>query len=525
MSEKVVMSIDQGTTGSRASLYKHDGTPYPNGWCYIEHSQAYPKPGWVEHDPVEIWLNIKHCIRNVLDKTRVKPGEIVAIGVTNQRETVVAWNPKTGRPVSNAIVWQDRRTAKLVDHLRENFLNDIVEKTGLIPDSYFSSTKIWWMLENIQGLREKALKGEVVFGTVDTWIIWNLTSGSRDVQTPEYNGAFVTDYSNASRTMLFNIHRLAWDEDLAEIQGKIPVEALALPRPSSDKDVYGWTGPEVSSLFEGLSKPVTGDAGDQQAALLGQAGFEAYDLKCTYGTGNFILMNTGENKVRSKSGLLATILYSVEPGKAVYALEGSVFITGAAIQWLRDGLKIIEVSGEVNPLAEAAEDTGGTYFIPAFTGLGAPYWDPYARGMIIGLTRGTGRRHIARAVLESIAYLTRDVVEAMSNDTGRRVEKLKADGGASRSDFLLQFQSDILNAIVIRPFVQETTSLGAAYLAGLAVGFWRSISEVEKNWRMEKEFSPRMSREVGERLYSGWKAAVKRSLGWAREVPWAYGYE
>ncbi len=525
MSEKVVMSIDQGTTGSRVSLYKHDGTPYPNGWCYVEHSQAYPKPGWVEHDPVEIWLNIKHCIRNVLDKTRVKPGEIVAIGVTNQRETVVAWNPKTGRPVSNAIVWQDRRTAKLVDHLRENFLKDIVEKTGLIPDSYFSSTKIWWMLENIQGLREKALKGEVVFGTIDTWIIWNLTSGSRDVQTPEYNGAFVTDYSNASRTMLFNIHRLAWDEDLAEIQGKIPVEALALPRPSSDKDVYGWTGPEVSSLFEGLSKPVTGDAGDQQAALLGQAGFEAYDVKCTYGTGNFILMNTGENKVRSKSGLLATILYSVEPGKAVYALEGSVFITGAAIQWLRDGLKIIEVSGEVNPLAEAAEDTGGTYFIPAFTGLGAPYWDPYARGMIIGLTRGTGRRHIARAVLESIAYLTRDVVEAMSNDTGRRVEKLKADGGASRSDFLLQFQSDILNAIVIRPFVQETTSLGAAYLAGLAVGFWRSISEVEKNWRMEKEFSPRMSREVGERLYSGWKAAVKRSLGWAREVPWAYGYE
>ncbi|MEM2087128.1 MAG: glycerol kinase GlpK [Thermoproteota archaeon] len=525
MSEKVVMSIDQGTTGSRVSLYKHDGTLYPNGWFYVEHSQAYPKPGWVEHDPLEIWLNVKRCIRNVLDKTRVKPGDIVAIGVSNQRETVVAWNPKTGRPVSNAIVWQDRRTAKLVDHLRENYLSEIVEKTGLIPDSYFSSTKIWWMLENIPGLREKVLKREAVFGTIDTWIIWNLTNGSQDVQTPEYNGAFVTDYSNASRTMLFNIHRLDWDEDLAEIQGKIPVEALALPRPSSDKNIYGWTGPEVSSLFEGSSRPVTGDAGDQQAALLGQAGFEPHDVKCTYGTGNFILMNTGEHTVRSRTGLLATVLYSTEAGKAIYALEGSIFITGAAIQWLRDGLKIIEVSGEVNPLAEAAEDTGGTYFIPAFTGLGAPYWDPYARGMMIGLTRGTSRKHIARAVLESIAYLTRDVVEAMCNDTGRRVEMLKADGGASRSDFLLQFQADILDATVVRPLVRETTSLGAAYLAGLAVGFWRSIGEVKNNWRMEKEFKPMISQDAREKLYRGWKAAVKRSLGWAREVPWAYGYE
>lgn len=525
MDEGLVMSIDQGTTGSRVSLYTHEGKTYPNGWCYLEHSQIYPKPGWVEHDPVEIWLNVKYCIKNVLDRTGIRPGEIVAIGVTNQRETIVAWDPRTGKPVSNAIVWQDRRTAKLVDYLRGNYFGEIAEKTGLVPDSYFSSTKIWWMLENIHGLREKALKGEVVFGTIDTWIIWNLTNGSRDVQTPEYNGAFVTDYSNASRTMLFNIRKLEWDVELAEIQGKIPIDALALPRPSSGGNAYGWTGPEVSNLFGGSSKPVTGDVGDQQAALLGQAGFEPHDIKCTYGTGNFILMNTGKNIVRSKSGLLSTILYGVDLGRAIYALEGSIFITGAAIQWLRDGLKIIEVSGEVNPLAEAAEDTGGMYLVPAFTGLGAPYWDPYARGLIIGLTRGTSRKHIARAVLESIAYLTRDVVEAVCNDTGQRVKMLKADGGASRSDFLLQFQADILGVNVARPSVRETTSLGAAYLAGLAVGFWKSVEEVKGNWRVEREFTPRMDPETRKKLYEGWRAAVKRSLGWAGEVPWAYGYE
>jgi len=519
-----ILSIDQGTTGTRAILFDHDGSPI--GIAYREHRQIYPRPGWVEHDPVEIWLNVKHVVREVIARTRINPKSIRAIGVTNQRETIVAWDPVTGEPVYNAIVWQDRRTAREVDYLRKEYMDLIKARTGLVPDSYFSGVKIWWILENVPGAREKALSGRLLVGTIDTWIIWNLTRGSKDTLTPSRGGAHVTDYSNASRTMLFNIHSLDWDQELLEIQGRIPLDILPQPRPSSDREIYGYTGPDVSrELFNGYAIPVAGDVGDQQAALFGQAGFSPGDVKCTYGTGNFILLNTGDSSLSSKHGLLTTVFYSIEPGKAVYALEGSIFVTGAAIQWLRDGLKIIEVSAEVNPLAEAAEDTGGVYFVPAFTGLGAPYWDQYARGLIIGLTRGTERRHIARAVLESIAYLTRDVIEVMESDTGMKITVLKADGGASRSDFLMQFQADILDVKVVRPMVYETTSLGAAYLAGLAVGFWKNIDELRRYWRAEKEFTPRMSSEVRERLYSGWKAAVKRALGWAREVPWAYGYE
>jgi glycerol kinase len=506
-------------------LFDEEGAPVERAWAYREHRQIYPRPGWVEHDPLEIWLNTKACIREVLEKTGVDPGSIAAIGVTNQRETVVVWEKETGRPVYNAIVWQDRRTAREVDYLRSNYFELIKRKTGLVPDSYFSSTKLWWLLDNVPGLRERAAKGEVLAGTVDTWLIWNLTRGSRDVLTPEMGGAHVTDYSNASRTMLFDIARLEWSADLLEVQGRIPPDFLPLPRPSSDRAFYGYTGPEVSGLFGGRSIPVAGDAGDQQAALFGQAGFREGDVKCTYGTGNFLLMNTGDRPVYSEHNLLATVYYSTEPGKAKYALEGSVFVTGAAIQWLRDGLKIIEVSAEVNPLAEAAEDTGGVYFVPAFTGLGAPYWDPYARGLIIGLTRGTERRHIARAVLESIAYLTRDVVEVMEAETGRRISELRVDGGASRSDFLMQFQADILGVRVVRPVVLETTSLGVAYLAGLAAGLWRGVDELAGKWRPGRVFEPRMDPEKRERLYKGWKEAVKRALGWAREVPWAYGYE
>jgi len=505
-------------------LFDHDGSPV--GIAYREHRQIYPRPGWVEHDPIEIWLNVKHVVREVIARTRIDPKSIRAIGVTNQRETIVAWDPTTGEPIYNAIVWQDRRTAREVDYLRKEYMDLIKARTGLVPDSYFSGVKIWWILENIPGAREKALSGRLIVGTIDTWIIWNLTRGSRDTLTPSRGGAHVTDYSNASRTMLFNIHSLDWDQELLEIQGRIPLDILPQPRPSSDREIYGYTGPDVSrELFNGYAIPVAGDVGDQQAALFGQAGFSPGDVKCTYGTGNFILLNTGDSPLFSKHGLLTTVFYSIEPGKAVYALEGSIFVTGAAIQWLRDGLKIIEVSAEVNPLAEAAEDTGGVYFVPAFTGLGAPYWDQYARGLIIGLTRGIERRHIARAVLESIAYLTRDVIEVMESDTGMKITLLKADGGASRSDFLMQFQADILNVKVVRPMVYETTSLGAAYLAGLAVGFWKNIDELRRYWRAEKEFTPRMSSDVRERLYSGWKAAVKRALGWAREVPWAYGYE
>ncbi|MEM4595579.1 MAG: glycerol kinase GlpK, partial [Thermofilaceae archaeon] len=519
-----VLAIDQGTTGTRAMIFNADGLPVPGGWAYREHAQIYPRPGWVEHNPLEIWEKVKLVVKEALERARIDAREIAAIGVTNQRETTVVWDARTGQPVYNAIVWQDRRTAPQVDRLRDCCFELIREKSGLVPDCYFSSTKLWWILDNVPGARERAEKGELVFGTIDTWIVWNLTRGSRDVMTPERGGAHVTDYSNASRTMLFNIRKLDWDSELLELQGRIPQEMLPLPRPSSDREVYGYTGPEVSALLGGASVPVTGDAGDQQAALFGQAGFDVGDVKCTYGTGNFLLMNTGASPVPSRHGLLTTVFYSMEPRRAVYALEGSIFITGAAIQWLRDGLKIIEVSAEINPLAEAAADTGGVYFVPAFVGLGAPYWDHYARGLIIGITRGTERKHIARAALEAIAYLTRDVVEAMKADTGREITVLKADGGAARSDFLLQFQADILNVRVVRPVVFETTSLGAAYLAGLAVGFWSSLDEVRRNWRAERVFEPRMDPETRERLYRGWRAAVQRALGWAKEVPWAYGY-
>lgn len=522
--DKYVMAIDQGTTGTRVVIFTREGSIAKGGWAYREHAQIYPRPGWVEHSPLEIWEKTRLCMKEALERSRISPRDLEAIGVTNQRETTVVWDPRTGAPLHNAIVWQDRRTAPQVDYLRENYLDLIRSRTGLVPDSYFSSVKIWWILENVPGLRERAARGEALFGTIDAWIIWNLTRGSRDVATPEAGGAHVTDYSNASRTMLFNIHRLDWDDELLEIQGRIPKSMMPLPRPSSDKDFYGYTGPEVSDILGGASVPVAGDAGDQQAALFGQAGFDEGDIKSTYGTGNFILMNIGNRPVASKHGLLTTVYYSSEPGKAVYAIEGSIFVTGAAIQWLRDGLKIIEVSSEINPLAESAPDTGGVYVVPAFVGLGAPYWDQYARGLIIGITRGTERKHIARATLEAIAYMNRDVVEAMIADTGRNVKVIKADGGASKSDFLLQFQADILGVRVVRPTVLETTSLGAAYLAGLAAGFWKDLDEIRKNWKADKEFSPTMDLETREKLYSGWRAAVKRALGWAKDVPWAYGY-
>ncbi len=523
--EKYIMVIDQGTTGTRVAIVSSDGIPIKGGWCYREHMQIYPRPGWVEHNPIEIWEKTRLCMEEAIRKSHINPRDITAIGVTNQRETIVVWSFKTGNPLYNAIVWQDRRTAKYVDLLKENYMDVIKSKTGLTPDSYFSSVKIWWLIENSEKVSEYIKKGEALFGTIDSWIIWNLTKGSRDVLTSEKMGAHVTDYSNASRTMLFNIHKLKWDDELLEIHGGIPHESLPLPRPSSDKEFYGYIGAEVSSILGGLDIPVVASIGDQQAALFGQVGFSVGDVKCTYGTGNFILINTGTKAINSRYGLLTTIYYSLEPGKALYALEGSIFITGAAIQWLRDGLKIIEVSAEVNPLAESTPDTGGVYFVPAFVGLGAPYWDQYARGLIIGITRGTERKHIARATLEAIAYLTRDVIEAMKADIGHEIEVLKADGGASKSDFLLQFQADILGVRVVRPAISETTSLGAAYLAGLAVGLWKSLDEIKDMWKIDREFTPRMDPTTRERLYSGWKAAVKRALGWAKEVPWAYGYD
>ncbi len=523
--EGFVLAIDQGTTGTRAMLFNHEGELVPNGWAYLEHRQIFPKHGWVEHDPNEIWENVKFVIKEAIKRSKVDPKKIVAIGVTNQRETTVVWDLRSGKPVYNAIVWQCRRTSKLVDYLRTHYFDVIRERTGLVPDPYFSSTKIWWLLDNIPNLRERASKGEVVFGTIDTWIIWNLTKGSKDVLTPEKGGAHVTDYSNASRTMLFNINKLDWDYELLEIQGRIPDAILPLPRPSSDSRIYGFTGSEVSKLLGGKSVPVCGDAGDQQAALFGQAGFNVGDVKSTYGTGTFILLNIGNKPIITKSKILTTVYYSLSEGKATYALEGSIFVSGAAIQWLRDSLGIIKKAPEVDELASQVPDTGGVYFVPAFVGLGAPYWDMNARGLIIGITRSTDKRHIARATLESIAYLTRDVLEVMIKEVKISVPKLKVDGGAARSDFLMQFQADILGIEVWRPKIFETTSLGVAYLAGLAVNFWKDTEEIKRYWSVEKIFKPKISSEVRERLYKGWKEAVKRALKWAKIVPWAYGLE
>lgn len=517
---KYIISIDQGTTGTRAYIVNEDGSPVEKGFYYMEHTQIYPKPSWVEHDPMEIWLNTLTVASRAVMNSGINPKDIVALSVTNQRETVVVWDPRTGQPLYNAIVWQDRRTSDLVEELRP--LSHIIsEKTGLVPDPYFSGTKIWWLLKNIDGLREKMIRGEAVIGTIDSWLIWKLTQGSKNVVTPERKGAHVTDYSNASRTMLFDIHKLEWDEELLDIHGRIPQEALPLPLPSIYKECYGYLGPQASRVI-GTDAPVCSAAGDQQAALFGQAGFREGMLKSTYGTGNFLLINTGSRPAKSKHGLLGTVFYSDKPKTAVYSLEGSIFITGAAIKWLRDGLKIIEVSGEVNPLAESAENNQGVYFVPAFTGLGAPYWDQYARGLIIGITSSTQRRHIARAVLESIAYLNRDVIEAMKLDTNLGVEQLRVDGGASQSDFLMQFQADILGIRVVRPLFKETTVIGAAYMAGIAVGIWRNVDEVEKLWKAEKVFEPRMDPQEREKLYSGWKEAVRRAMGWASIVKWAY---
>lgn len=513
------MVIDQGTTGTRVAVFDEEGRLV--SYSYREHEQIYPRPGWVEHDPAEIWENTLAALKDAV--SAVDPSGVAAIGVTNQRETTVVWDPATGKPLYNAIVWQDRRTAPLVDKLRQEHLETLYDRTGLYPDPYFSGTKLWWLLENLEGLRERARGGRAVFGTIDTWLIWNLTRGDPDAETPELGGAHVTDYSNASRTMLFNIRRLDWDAELLELQGGIPGEMLPVPLPSSY--VYGYTGPEISGkLLGGRRVPVCGDAGDQQAALFGQACFKEGQIKCTYGTGNFVLMNLGGRVVRSRHRLLCTVFYSLEKGRASYALEGSIFVTGAAIQWLRDGLKIIEVSSEVNPLAESVESTEGVYVVPAFVGLGAPYWDMYARGLIIGITRGTRRAHIARATLEAIAYLTRDVVEAMKADTGLDIGELRADGGASKSDFLMQFQADILNVNVVRPSILETTSLGAGFLAGLAAGLWSGLDELASKWRAERTFKPRMREEDREKLYRGWRKAVERALGWASEVPWFYGY-
>ncbi|MGI6381663.1 MAG: glycerol kinase GlpK [Tissierellaceae bacterium] len=499
MEKKYILALDQGTTSSRAIIFDKDGQIIKI--AQNEFTQYYPKPGWVEHDPMEIWGTQSGVASQVLETAGIRPEEIAAIGITNQRETTVVWDKTTGRPVYNAIVWQCRRTAGLCDELKERGLEGYIrENTGLVIDAYFSGTKIKWILDNVEGARERAERGDLLFGTIDTWLIWNLTRGE----------VHVTDYSNAARTMIYNIKDLCWDENLLE-ELEIPASMLPEVRPSSE--IYGWTDPHI---FGGAGIPISGIAGDQQAALFGQACFEAGMAKNTYGTGCFMLMNTGEKIVPSKKGLLTTIAWGVD-GKVEYALEGSIFVAGAVVQWLRDEMKLISTAAESEYFAQKVQDSNGVYLVPAFVGMGAPYWDSYARGTMVGLTRGANRNHIIRAALESIAYQTRDVLEAMEEDSGIKLRTLKVDGGAVSNNFLMQFQADILGVDVYRPDIIETTALGAAYLAGLGVGFWTDKDEIAKRWKVDRVFKPEMEVERQEILYQGWRKAVERSLKWAED--------
>jgi len=497
--KKYIMALDQGTTSSRAILFNKNAEIIQV--AQKEFKQIYPKPGWVEHDPMEIWGSQMGVAREVLETAGVRPQEIAAIGITNQRETTVVWDKNTGKPIYNAIVWQCRRTAPICDELKKRGLEEYIkDNTGLVIDAYFSGTKIKWILDNVEGAREKAENGELLFGNIDTWLLWNLTRGK----------VHVTDYSNASRTMLFNIKDLCWDEKILK-ELDIPISMLPQARPSSE--VYGVTDEKT---FGGAEIPISGIAGDQQAALFGQACYCEGMAKNTYGTGCFMLMNTGEVAVPSKNGLLTTIAWGID-GKVNYALEGSIFIAGALIQWLRDELRLISDSSDSEYFASKVEDTNGEYIVPAFVGLGAPYWDMYARGTIVGLTRGTNRNHIIRAALEAIAYQTKDVLQAMEEDSGITLKELKVDGGAVANNFLMQFQSDILGVPVHRPKVIETTALGASYLAGLAVDFWKDTEEISTKWNVDRVFNPKMNEEDREKIYRGWKKAVNRSLAWEEE--------
>ena len=492
--KKYILALDQGTTSSRAIIFNHRGEIVK--MAQKEFTQYYPHPGWVEHDPMEIWGSQSGVAREVMETAGIRPEEIAAIGITNQRETTVIWDKNTGKPIYNAIVWQCRRTAEICEELKRRGLEEYIrENTGLVIDAYFSATKIKWILDNVEGVREKAERGELLFRNIDTWLIWNLTRGK----------VHVTDYSNASRTMLYNIKELKWDEKLLD-ELKVPKSMLPEVKPSSY--IYGYTDPNI---FGGLQIPIAGIAGDQQAALFGQACFKAGMAKNTYGTGCFLLMNTGEERVKSQNGLITTIAWGID-GKVEYALEGSIFVAGAVVQWLRDELKLIHDASDSEYFAKKVEDSNGVYLVPAFTGLGAPYWDMDARGVIVGLTRGANKNHIIRAALESIAYQTRDVLEVMEEDSGISLKELRVDGGAAANNFLMQFQSDILGVPIKRPDIIETTALGAAYLAGLAVGFWSCKEEIWEKWNVNKSFEPQMEKDKREKIYKGWKEAVNKAL-------------
>ena len=491
MTEKYIMALDQGTTSSRAILFDKGGTVIHS--VQQEFTQYFPESGWVEHNAEEIWSSILSVIAGVLSEKGISAEQIEGIGITNQRETTVVWDKNTGQPIYNAIVWQSRQTAGICDELKDSGYNDLFrDKTGLLIDAYFSGTKVKWILDNVEGAREKAENGDLLFGTIDTWLVWKLSGGKRHV----------TDYSNAARTLMYNIHELKWDEELLAILD-VPASMLPEVRPSSE--VYART---EESHFFGHAAPIAGIAGDQQAALFGQACFESGMVKNTYGTGCFMLMNTGDKAVKSEHGLLTTIAWGID-GKVQYALEGSIFVAGSAIQWLRDGLRMFRNSSESEEYAKRVESTEGVYVVPAFVGLGTPYWDSDVRGAMFGLTRGTEKEHLVRATLESLAYQTKDVLDAMEADSEISLKALRVDGGAVKNDFLMQFQADLLNVPVERPLVSETTALGAAYLAGLAVGFWTDRSEISAHWNRDRFFEPEMEQQKREDLYEGWQKAVK----------------
>lgn len=495
MQKKYVMALDQGTTSSRCIIFDKQGNILSK--AQKEFEQIYPKPGWVEHNPMEIWSSQLSVATEAMAMIGAEAKDIAALGITNQRETTIVWDKNTGLPVYNAICWQCHRTADMVENLIQNGYGEIIrKKTGLVPDAYFSATKIAWILDNVAGARQKAQAGELLFGTVDTWIIWNLTKGR----------IFATDYTNASRTMLFNIHDKCWDNELLELF-KIPRTMLADVKPSSY--LYGMTAAGIL----GGEIMISGAAGDQQAALFGQCCFENGDVKNTYGTGCFLLMNTGHKAITSEHGLLTTIAAS-DNDEVEYALEGSVFVAGAAIQWLRDEMRMLKTSAQSEEYAREVEDTNGVYVVPAFTGLGAPYWNQYCRGMVVGITRGCSKEHFIRATVESLAYQTHSVLRAMEHDTGVTIKKLRVDGGASANDFLMQFQADILKGDVLRPSCIETTALGAAYLAGLAVGYWKDKEEIRDNWQLSHRFEPTMDEESRKKRLQGWDKAVKCALMW-----------
>ncbi len=495
--KQYVIALDQGTTSSRAILFDQEQNIV--GLAQKEFTQHYPHPGWVEHDPMEIYSSQYGVLMEVLAQSGIDAKEIAGIGITNQRETTIVWERDTGRPVCNAIVWQCRRTAPICQELLadKELAAYIQENTGLLVDAYFSATKLKWILDTIPGARQRARQGELLFGTVDTWLIWKLTGGA----------VHVTDYTNASRTMLYNIRELHWDKRICDAL-EIPMEML--PEVRGCSEVYG------TANIQGVEVPVCGCAGDQQAALFGQTCFEAGEAKNTYGTGCFLLMNTGERMIHSQNGLLTTIAMGRD-GKVQYCLEGSVFVGGAVVQWLRDEMHLITDSSDSEYFATRIQDSGGVYVVPAFTGLGAPHWDMYARGAILGLTRGSGRNHIIRAALESIAYQTRDVLAAMEQDTGEKLRELRVDGGASANNFLMQFQADIMGCTIRRPMIRETTALGAAYLAGLATGVWKDLEDIRSQWTLDRLYQPEMEEETRAKLLAGWSKAVERASGWAAE--------